>query len=152
MIISQSVSQSVELIEKFPLSLKVFFFLAHLFPFFLCGYILVFVRALSFENMAMLSATPLCIIGGIVFNIIVPVIIFTYFSKAIREYDGSEESADITNRRVQNFVKSTILSINVNGFSVFLLSIINYSLHGISHEPLVFRLAKYWKRMSRTLR
>ena len=134
---NKSVSQSVELIEKFPLSLKVFFFLAHLFPFFLCGYILVFVRALSFENMTMLSGTPLCIIGGIVFNIIVPIIIFTYFSKAIREYDGSEESADITNRRVQNFVKSTILSINVNGFSVFLLSIINYSLHGISHEPLV---------------
>ena len=134
---NKSVSQSVELIEKFPLSLKVFFFLAHLFPFFLCGYILVFVRALSFENMTMLSGTPLCIIGGIVFNIIVPVIIFTYFSKAIREYDGSEESADITNRRVQNFVKSTILSINVNGFSVFLLSIINYSLYGISHEPLV---------------
>ena len=134
---NKSVSQSVELIEKFPLSLKVFFFLAHLFPFFLCGYILVFVRALSFENMTMLSATPLCIIGGIVFNIIVPIIIFTYFSKAICEYDGSEESADITNRRVQNFVKSTILSINVNGFSVFLLSIINYSLHGISHEPLV---------------
>ena len=111
--------------------------MAHLFPFFLCGYVLVFVRALSFENMTMLSATPLCIIGGIVFNIIVPIIIFTYFEKAIREYDGSEESADITNRRVQNFVKSTILSINVNGFSVFLLSIINYSLYGISHEPLV---------------
>ena len=132
-----SASKSVRLIEKFTPAMRFFFWVSFLFPFFLCGYVLVFVRTLSFENMSMLSKTPLCIIGGIIFNIIVPFCIFTYYENVICKYDGSQASVERTNRKVKNFERSAILAMNINGLAVFVLSVINYRLHGIDYEPIV---------------
>ena len=118
--------------------MRTFFSVAFFLPLLTCGPILVFIRAISMSDMMKMAMTPMNYIGAVIFNIIIPFILYTYYENAIIKYDGSQASVVKTNRMVRNFEASSILAINLNGAAMFIFTTISCRMQGIEYDPLVW--------------
>ena len=120
--------------------MRTFFSVAFFLPLLTCGPILVFIRAISMSDMMKMAMTPMNYIGAVIFNIIIPFILYTYYENAIIKYDGSQASVVKTNRMVRNFEAISILAINLNGAAMFIFTTISCRMQGIEYDPLVWFL------------
>ena len=120
--------------------MKTFFFAAFFLPLLTCGPFLVFIHAISMADMMKMAMTPMCLIGAVIFNVVIPFCLYTYYQNGICKYDGSQVSVVTTNRKVKNFEKISILAINFNGPAMFIFSTLSCRMNGIEYEPLVWFL------------
>jgi len=134
-------TNSIKLIEKFPFSMKALFMGAYILPTLAFGPFLVFIHALSMADLLRIIFTPICLIGLVVFNVVLPICVYVYYENSICKYDGSQASVQITNRRAKHFEDLSIIGANINGIALFTFMLIACRLHGIEYQVLVFLLA-----------
>ena len=134
-------TNSIKLIEKFPFSMKALFMGAYILPTLAFGPFLVFIHALSMADLLRIVFTPICLVGLVVFNAVIPICVYVYYENSICKYDGSQASVQITNRRAKHFEDLSIIGANINGFALFTFMLIACRLHGIEYQVLVFLLA-----------
>ena len=134
-------TNSIRLIEKFPFTMKVLFMGAYTLPTLAFGPFLVFIHALSMADLLRIIFTPICLIGLVVFNVVLPICVYVYYENSICKYDGSQASVQITNRRAKHFEDLSIIGANINGIALFTFMLIACRLHGIEYQVLVFLLA-----------
>ena len=113
---------------------------AYILPTLAFGPFLVFIHALSMADLLRIIFTPICLIGLVVFNVVLPACVYVYYESTICKYDGSQASVQITNRRAKHFENLSIIGANINGFALFAFTLIACRLHGIEHQPLVLLL------------
>ncbi|MGI5116832.1 methyl-accepting chemotaxis protein [Treponema sp. SP13] len=134
-------TNSIKLIEKFPFSMKALFMGAYILPTLAFGPFLVFIHALSMADLLRIVFTPICLVGLVVFNAVIPICVYVYYESTICKYDGSQASVQITNLRAKHFENLSIIGANINGFALFTFMLIACRLHGIEYQVLVFLLA-----------
>ncbi|MBC6719016.1 methyl-accepting chemotaxis protein [Treponema sp. Marseille-Q4130] len=133
-------TNSIRLIEKFTPIMRALFLAAFFLPLLTFGPFLIFIRAFSAADMMKMALAPMCFVGVVIFNVIIPFCLYTYYQNAICKYDGSQASVVTTNRKLKNFETISILAINLNGPAMFVFSTISCRIHGIEYEPLVWFL------------
>ena len=121
--------------------MKVLFAGTYILPTLAFGPFLVFIHALSMADLLRIIFTPICLVGLVVCNVIVPVIMYVYYESNICKYDGSQASVRITNRRAKHFENISIIGANIHGLIMFTLLLMACRLHAIEHQPLVLLLA-----------
>ena len=121
--------------------MKALFMGAYILPTLAFGPFLVFIHALSMADLLRIIFTPICLIGLVVFNVVLPICIYVYYENSICKYDGSQASVQITNRRAKHFEDLSIIGANINGIALFTFMLIACRLHGIEYQVLVFLLA-----------
>ena len=121
--------------------MKALFMGAYILPTLAFGPFLVFIHALSMADLLRIIFTPICLVGLVVFNAVIPICVYVYYESTIYKYDGSQASVQITNRRAKHFEDLSIIGANINGFALFTFMLIACRLHGIEYQVLVFLLA-----------
>ena len=121
--------------------MKALFMGAYILPTLAFGPFLVFIHALSMADLLRIIFTPICLIGLVVFNVVLPICVYVYYENSICKYDGSQASVQITNRRAKHFEDLSIIGANINGIALFTFMLIACRLHGIEYQVLVFLLA-----------
>lgn len=121
--------------------MKALFMGAYILPTLAFGPFLVFIHALSMADLLRIIFTPICLVGLVVFNAVIPICVYVYYESTICKYDGSQASVQITNRRAKHFEDLSIIGANINGFALFTFMLIACRLHGIEYQVLVFLLA-----------
>ena len=121
--------------------MKVLFAGTYILPTLAFGPFLVFIHALSMADLLRIIFTPICLVGLVVCNVIVPVIMYVYYESNICKYDGSQASVRITNRRAKHFENLSIIGANINGFALFTFTLIACRMHAIEYQTLVLLLA-----------
>ena len=121
--------------------MKALFMGAYILPTLAFGPFLVFIHALSMADLLRIVFTPICLVGLVVFNAVIPICVYVYYESTICKYDGSQASVQITNRRAKHFEDLSIIGANINGFALFTFMLIACRLHGIEYQVLVFLLA-----------
>lgn len=121
--------------------MKALFMGAYILPTLAFGPFLVFIHALSMADLLRIVFTPICLVGLVVFNAVIPICVYVYYESTICKYDGSQASVQITNLRAKHFENLSIIGANINGFALFTFMLIACRLHGIEYQVLVFLLA-----------
>ena len=134
-------TNSIKLIEKFPFTMRALFMGAYILPTLAFGPFLVFIHALSIMDFLRILFTPICLIGLVVFNVVLPICVYVYYENSICKYDGSQTSVQITNLRAKHFENLSIIGANINGIALFTFMLIACRLHTIEYQPLVLLLA-----------
>ena len=134
-------TNSIKLIEKFPFTMRALFMGAYILPTLAFGPFLVFIHALSIMDFLRILFTPICLVGLVVFNVVIPICVYVYYENSICKYDGSQASVQITNLRAKHFENLSIIGANINGIALFTFMFISCRLHTIEYQPLVLLLA-----------